>query len=117
MAKTEITVPQYAYATMIGHTDRQAHEVVKYVSNGTIEIRRLNAKLLNGAGTKEPDALVFQPGGFVGHTSGTQRYEFSQNAEARVFRIRKHINGHWKDAHGNRYVLRNEPEEFYDFNF
>lgn len=108
---------QFTHATMIGYSDRKAHEIIRHISDKTIEIRRLNAKLLNGTRSGESDALEFTPGGFVGHTSGTQRYEFSQDEKARTFRIRKHSNGKWKDAHGQTYVLAMQPYEFYDFNF
>lgn len=46
-----------------------------------VTLRRDKAKLLNGAGSGEPDALTFTPGGFVGHTSGVQRWEYEPNLD------------------------------------
>lgn len=106
----------FSHAMQVGHTDRKAFEIVRHVSDKTIEIRRLNAKLLNGVNSGEPDALQFEQGGFCGHVSGVQRYEYSKTAEG-VIRIRRHGGYQWKDRHGNRFVLATEPSEFYDFNF
>lgn len=104
------------YACRIGWTDRQAFEVTRVVSERTLEVRRLKATLLNGVNSGQPDALQFSPGGFCGHTSGTQRYSFEPDASNAVIRIRLGKKG-WKDAHGNRYSVGDEPREFYDFNF
>ncbi len=46
-------------------------------SGKSVYVREDRAKLLNGVESGESDALNFQPGGFVGHTSGTQRHEFA----------------------------------------
>lgn len=104
------------YANRYGWSDIHAHEIVRKVSDKTIEVRRLKATLLNGFNSNEPDALQFAPGGFCGHTSGEQRYSFARNENAPVFRIRKGKFG-WKDAAGNRFRLSDEPHEHYDFNF
>jgi hypothetical protein len=104
------------YANRCGYSDVQAHEVVRVVSQRTIEIRRLKATLLNGAGSGESDALRFSPGGFFGHTSGEQRYSFASDESEKVFRIRLGKRG-WKSADGARFTLSAEPHEYYDFNF
>jgi hypothetical protein len=104
------------FATKNGWSDVDPYEVVRVVSEKTIEVRAMNAKLLNGSGSGESDALKFFPGGFCGHTSGEQRYEFSSNPEAAVIRIRLGKRG-WKDANGNRFSLTAEPFKHYDFNF
>jgi hypothetical protein len=104
------------YANRYGYSDVHAHEIVRKVSDKTIEVRRLKATLLNGFSSGEPDALQFSPGGFCGHTSGEQRYAFSSDETAKVFRIRKGKFG-WQSAHGTRFRLSDEPHEHYDFNF
>jgi hypothetical protein len=104
------------YANMYGYSDIHAHEVVRSVSEKTLEVRRMTATLLNPTNSKEPDALQFSPGGFCGHTSGAQRYAFASNESATVFRIRKGKRG-WRDANGQRYRVEDEPREHYDFNF
>lgn len=105
------------YANYHGYTDVEPHEIVRRISDKTIEVRAMATKLLNGVKSGEPDALTFSAGGFFGHTSGTQRYEFSSDPEARVFRIRLGKNGKWKDSGGGRYTLAAEPFKFHDFNF
>ncbi len=57
-------------------SDCAAGTVVR-VTAKTVFVVEDEAKLLNKAGSGEADALNFSPGGFVGHTSGTQRYEYS----------------------------------------
>lgn len=105
------------YANMHGYSDIKAHEIVRSVFSKILEVRAMTAKLLNGVNSGEPDALQFEPGGFFGHTSGIQRYEYTQDTSARVFRIRLHKDGKWRDAVGRRFVPSDSPREFYDFNF
>jgi hypothetical protein len=45
-----------------------------------------------------------------------QRWLISSNPEGRVFRIRLGKRG-WKDSSGSRYVLADQPQKFYDYNF
>lgn len=58
-------------------TDIQAGTVVR-LTKTKIFVREVKAKLLNGTSSGEPDALHFAPGGFVGHTSGEQRWAFGE---------------------------------------
>lgn len=58
-------------------TDLKCGTIVKVSASGTtVSVVEDEAVLLNGAGSGAPDALTFTPGGFVGHTSGEQRWEF-----------------------------------------
>lgn len=67
-------------ATFTVWTDRYACTVIEIRRNGReIVLQRDHATLLNGFKSGEPDALEFSPGGFVGHTSGTQRYRYERN--------------------------------------
>lgn len=104
------------YANMHGYSDIRAHEVLRTVSATTLVVRRMEATLLNGVNSGEPDALHFDRGGFVGHTSGAQRYKLESDESAEPIRIRLGKNG-WKDKWGNKYVPSHEPREYYDFNF
>ena len=103
-------------------TDCCAGTVVKVTPKSVIVVED-EAKLLNGFSSGEPDALKFTPGGFVGHTSGTQRYEFSPgNGPELRFTLRK--TGLFKLAGtpvggsmrgwGNLYKGR---RKYYDYNF
>ena len=72
------------YANMIGYTDVSPCEIVKRISDKTIEIRSMDAEL-------DPSwKREFHPGGFFGHPSNnqSQKWEITSNADNRVFRIR-----------------------------
>ena len=70
-------------------SDCVAGTVVR-VTDASVYVVEDEAKLLNGIESGEPDALHFSPGGFVGHTSGRQRYEFSPGSGApRRFTFRR----------------------------
>lgn len=111
-------------ATHTVHTDSHAGYIVHVSPNGkTVLFVRANAKLLNGSQSGEPDALKFSPGGFVGHTSGEQRWEIAAEpmpgGHREKFSLRS--NGHWKIAGGGTYspgnVIRPGHHPYYDFNF
>lgn len=78
------------------------------------------AKLLNGVHSGEPDALQFEPGGFVGHTSGIQRYDFSPG-EGSPVKFTRRKNGSWREvgtglkSRGGR--LSAGRAKHYDYNF
>lgn len=103
----------FGFANHIGYSDVNPHEIVRWVSEKTVEIREMNAER---DPSYKPD---FRPGGFCGTVvnQDEQKWVITSNAEARVFRIRLRKNGHWYDAHGCRYVLGVKPVKFYDFNF
>lgn len=110
-------------ATHTLHTDSHAGYIISVSPNGkTVIFGRAEAKLLNGANSGEPDALGFSPGGFVGHTSGTQRWEVASEPMASYrtkFSLRG--NGRWKVAGGGTYspgdTLSPGHHPHYDFNF
>jgi hypothetical protein len=75
-------------ATYVVWSDSYACTVIHISKNGKIAtLRRDKAQLLNGTNSSEPDALSFSPGGFCGHTSGTQRYSYEPNPEGETFRV------------------------------
>jgi hypothetical protein len=81
------------------YTDAIACEVIAVSKSGKqATLRECTAKLLNGAGSGEPDAQTFTPGGFVGHTSGTQRWEIKSNPNGIVVKATLRKNGIWKLA-------------------
>lgn len=61
----------------------------------------------------------FVVGGFsaVCTNQNDQRWVFSSDPDRRVIRIRKHADGTWRCANGNRYSLAERPIKFYDYNF
>jgi hypothetical protein len=101
------------YANNYGYSDVNPYEVVRVVSDKTIEIRRMDAVRAN-----PENSLGFAPGGFFGHCSrqDEQKWIITPSDTAAVFRIRLGKRG-WKDRYGNRYNLSDKPVKFHDFNF
>lgn len=100
------------YVTRIGYSDRYPFEIVKIVSDKTIEVREMDAKLING------DDLNFQIGGFAAHCSNqhSQEYAYSSNEKNPIIRIRLCRDGYWKHK-GEKFLLSEKPYKFYDYNF
>ena len=69
--------------TVHRYSDAHAYTVIA-VTDCTIKIQRDKATLLNGYNSGEVDALHFSPGGFFGHTSGTQRYSYERDLTGTV---------------------------------
>lgn len=104
----------FNFANHIGYSDTNPFEIVRRVSDRTIEIRAMDAERANPA-----EDLGFKAGGFVGHFSDQHKQEWTiiSNPNARVIRIRLHKDGRWRGSNGERYVLAVKPIKFYDYNF
>jgi len=126
--ETEVRPEVGMGATLYCYSDRQAFTVIEVKENGRkLVLQRDRAILLNGHGSGEPDALQFSPGGFAGHTSGTQRYRYERNPDGErlvVTRrkrpnaegyIYKHVGTPTKQRGGT--VVLGKRSEYYDFNF
>jgi hypothetical protein len=102
------------YANHIGYSDVNPYEIVRRVSDRTIEVRPMSAVRANPA-----EDMGFKPGGFVGHFSDQHKQEWAitSNPEARTIRIRLQKDGKWRCKHGERFVLAVKPRKFYDYNF
>jgi hypothetical protein len=100
------------YANQLGYSDVEPYEVVKVISEKTIEIRAMDTEAL-------PWKRDFHPGGFFGHTSNQneQKWNITSNENNPVFRIRLSKNKGWRSAGGSRFQLADKPRKFYDFNF
>ena len=96
----EIEEVNYGYANCYGYTDVNPFEIVRIVSDKTIEVREMDAKPL-------PWKRDFHVGGFFGHTSNQrdQKWEITSNENAVTFRIRKSKYGQWKSRCGTRFNL------------
>ncbi|MFA7332452.1 MAG: hypothetical protein WC326_15390 [Candidatus Delongbacteria bacterium] len=107
--------------TRSGYCDCHAGYVIQINAARTkLAMKDGDARLLNGAGSGEPDALHFSPGGFCGHTSSTQRWEIKPSNLARVtvFTLRK--NGRWIEtglAQNQGRQLCAGHHHHHDFNF
>ena len=100
------------YANHYGWTDVNPYEVVKVVSNKTIEIREMDAD------RDETVKMDFVAGGFSAICTNPhdQKWEIKSNPANAVIRIRLGKNG-WKDKHGRKFGLADAPHKFYDYNF
>jgi hypothetical protein len=103
-----------AYANYCMHTDVQPYEVVRVISDITVEVRPMKTKQI-----KFPQDV--RVGGFSAHTvdnrSG-QDYEYTSNPEAPVIRIRwSNANRQWQNGRYMRFSMSDKPYKFYDYNF
>lgn len=100
------------YANHHGYTDINPFEVIREISDKTLEVRKMDAI------KDESVKLEFIPGGFCAHCKNQreQKWFISPNESGKVFRIRLGKLG-WKDAEGRRFILSDKPIKFYDYNF
>jgi hypothetical protein len=100
------------YANHYMYSDVEPYEVVRVVSEKTIEIRPMKAE------RDESVKLEFHVGGFSAHCSNQseQKWIITSDETAPVKRIRLGKRG-WKDAHGGRYGLSDRPHKKHDYNF
>ena len=100
------------YANHIGYSDINPYEVVRVISDKTIEIREMNA-------TRDRSIeLEFIHGGFFSHcrNQADQKWIIESDHNRSVIRIRLGKSG-WKDKDGQRFSLSNAPVKKYDYNF
>ena len=103
------------YANHYGYSDIEPWEVVRVISDKTLEIRVMRC---------EPDqdnkgVLKFHVGGFAAHCSNLEDQKWiitSAGEGAYTTRIRKNKRGEWKRG-DLKFRLSDEPVKFYDYNF
>ena len=100
------------YANHYGWSDVNPFEVIKVVSDKTIEVREMDAD------RDETVKMDFVAGGFSAICTNPydQRWVIKSDPTAPVIRIRLGKNG-WKDKHGRKFKLADAPSKFYDYNF
>jgi hypothetical protein len=108
--------------THIRWTDATAGWVKSVSKSGnTVEVEYAQQTLLNGANSGEPDALKVSPGGFVGHTSGVQRWKIERTENTFTQKFTRRSNGRWlvsgqsMKSPGGDLIAGHHPH--YDFNF
>jgi hypothetical protein len=99
------------YANHHGWSDINPYEIIRVVSDKTIEVREMKAERNPEVKTK------FTVGGFSAHSDNEQDWFIESDDSRPVIRIRKDVRGQWKDKHRNRYHLADKPHKFYDYNF
>jgi len=99
------------YANHYGYTDVNPYEVVKVISDKTIEIREMDAE-------KNPEVKTsFEIGGFCAHSDNVQDWIITSNPNNPVIRIRLSKKKGWVSKFGEKFGLADKPRKFYDYNF
>jgi hypothetical protein len=104
---------QSKYANHIGYSDVNPFEVVKVISDKTIEIREMDTE------RDESVKMEFAVGGFSAHCTNIQEQKWfiKSNETYSTIRIRLSKSGVWKCKHGRKFILGDKPLKFYDWNF
>ena len=100
------------YANLYGWSDIHPYEIIRRVSEKTIEVRMM---MHHKDDSWKPEIIA---GGFAGHciNQSEQRWTYSSYEDNPIRRIRKGKNG-WKDGLGNLFRLSESPRYYYDYNF
>lgn len=101
------------FANHYGYSDVYPCEVVKVVSDKTIEVREMEAE------RDKSVKMEWVVGGFAGHCTNqrSQKWHITSNKNNPVVRIRLSKSGVWKDKDGRKFKLSDTPVRFYDYNF
>jgi hypothetical protein len=101
------------YANEYGYSDIEPWEVVRVISDKTIEIREMQTE------RDESVKLEFNVGGFSAHCSNqnAQKWIITSKDDNPVIRIRKSKTGYWKCKNGSKFKLSDTPYKYYDYNF
>ncbi len=104
--------------TVRGWSDATACTVISVTGKRAV-IQEDTVELINHAGSAEADALKFSPGGFVGHTSGVQRWDTKPNPDGATVTITRRKDGAWRVAGESMKgkTIMEGRHHHYDFNF
>ena len=105
---------EYTHANQNGYSDTTPFEIVRVVSDKTIELRSMTTER---AADWKPE---FVAGGFAGHctNNGDQRNAWVIKSDADGYNVRARLqkDGSWKSSHG-RHSLHTAPIMHHDYNF
>ena len=97
------------------YSDVEPFEIVRVVSDKTIEVRAMDATM---ADDWKPNMVS---GGFSFHCTNNndqrKAWVITSNEANPVVRIRKQKNGTWYNKSNGRFFLAEQPAKKYDFNF
>lgn len=100
------------YCNMVMYSDVHPYEVIKIISDKTIEVRAMSHELV-----KAP--TDFHPGGFCGHYADnhSQEYSYKSNPKAKIERVRwSERNRRWQQGY-QQFRMSSRPVYFHDYNF
>jgi hypothetical protein len=100
------------YANHLMYSDIEPYEIIRIVSEKTIEIRAMKTE------RDESVKLEWVPGGFsaICLNDHEQKWHITSDETAPIKRIRLGKRG-WKDANGGRFGLADKPVKYRDYNF
>jgi len=103
------------YANRIGYSDIDPYEIIRRISEKTIEVREMDAVLDENCKKAMRDSFV--PGGFLGHTDNSlQEWIITSNPNNKIYRARLHKDGCYYSDYG-KHRLSENPIKHYDYNF
>ena len=103
----------FTHVSHYGYSDVDAYEIVKVISDKTIEVRKMDTE-------HDISHLEQYAGGFCGHVEDqrNQKVTYASNPNAKVIRIRRKKNNPEQWCNGTlRFGLTEKPYAFYDYNF
>ena len=104
----------YTHANHNGYSDTTPFEIVRVVSDKTIELRAMTSEL---ASDWKPEIVA---GGFSGHctNNGNQSEAWVIKSDPEGYKVRARLqkDGSWKSSHG-RHSLHTAAIKHYDYNF
>lgn len=106
-------VKTFTHASLYRFSDVEAFEIVKVISDQTLEVRPMKT-------SHSIAGLEFTPGGFFGHVHNQekQKVTYESDPEAGTLRIRRKKGSADLWGHkGDTFRLKTEPRAFYDYNF
>ena len=108
---THLTFPKYA--NFHGYSDIEPYEVIRVISDKTLEIRAMKT---SDCPVNMKDIKCYV-GGFAGHFANQriQQWNIESNPNGYVTRIRLTKKG-WRNG-SLKFILEDKPVKFYDYNF
>lgn len=103
----------FTHASFYGYSDVDAYEIVKVISDKTIEVRKMDTE-------HDISHLKQYAGGFSCHVENqrNQKVTYASNPDAKVIRLRRKKNNPEQWCNGTMsFGLTEKPYAFYDYNF
>ena len=114
-SECKVVPVKLGFANNALYSDVEPFEVVRVVSDKTIEVRAMDATM---ADDWKPNMVS---GGFAFHCTNNadqrKAWVITSNEANPVVRIRKQKNGTWYNKSNGRFFLAEQPAKKYDFNF
>jgi len=103
----------FKFANRVGWSDVEPFEIIRVISDKTIEIRQMNSVKSEGWNPE------FVQGGFsaICTNNSEQQWDITPDETMPIIRARLHKDGKWRSKHGDVYRLSEKAIKIYDYNF